>query len=223
MTEGITIAIITAIGSLLGGVIGQIIVAYATIKAATIKGNGNQTSSLPTIAPEKQKNSRFQGFWIGASLMAIVIIGFFKVTGYIPPISFGEKFVTKLIIPSNNNQGITYSIPEDGVYTFQYSDSAVSGWQSDDPNPQRWHATISCFRGGAVQWKDAGVDFNLMLFEIGTRKSYKTREEATKASIGQKATAGFKANEQITCVISDGQYDFGDNSGEVVIDVFVSP
>ena len=222
MTEGITIALITALGSLFGGIIGQIIVAYATIKAATIKENGSQANSQPAVKTDGKKN-KFQGFWIGTVITAIVIIALFKITGYIPPISFGEKFVTKLIIPSNNNQGFTYNIPDDGVYTFRYSDSAFSGWPSDDPNIERWHATISCFRGGEVKWKDAGVDFNFILFEIGTRKSYKTREEAIKASIGQKGRAGFRANEQITCVIADGQYDFGDNSGEVVIDVFVSP
>lgn len=223
MTEGITIALITAIGSLLGGIIGQIITAYATIKSATIKGSGNQAGSQSMTESEGNNNSKLKGFWIGTAITAIVIIAFFQIIGYIPPISFGEKFVTKLIIPSNNNQGFTYNIPDDGVYTFRYSDSAVSGWPSDDPNTKRWHATISCFRGSEVKWKDAGVDFNFILFEIGTRKSYTTRDEAIKESIGQKATAGFKASEQITCVIADGKYDFGDNSGEVIVDVFVSP
>jgi hypothetical protein len=223
MTEGITIALITALGSLLGGIIGQTIVAYATIKAAAMKGNGDQAISQPAIEPKGSKNSKIQGFWIGTLITATVIIFFFKVTGYIPPISFGEKFVSKLIIPSNNNQGFTYNIPDDGVYTFRYSDSAVSGWPDDDPNVERWHATISCFRGNEVKWKDTGVDFNFILFELGTRESYKTREATIKASIGQKATAGFRANEQITCVIADGQYDFWDNSGEVIMDVFVSP
>jgi hypothetical protein len=222
MTEGITIALITAIGSLLGGILAQSIAAYATIKAATLKQGENQSASQ---AAGSNKNSQLlPGFWIGTLITAIVIIAFFKITGYIPPISFGEKFVTKLIIPSNNNQGFTYNIPNDGVYTFRYSDSAVSGWQPlDSPNTERWHATVSCFRGSAVIWDNGGVDSNFSLFEIGTGKSYKTRGEAIRSSSGENATAGFRAGEQITCVIADGQYDFGDNSGEVVLDLFVSP
>ena len=37
MSEGVLIALITAVGSLLGGIIGQFIAASATVKAAEIK------------------------------------------------------------------------------------------------------------------------------------------------------------------------------------------
>ncbi len=72
MSEGIVIALITALGSLFGGIIGQLITASATIKAATIKEKVNQTSI------SKDENSRswngiLTGALIGASSTLVVI------------------------------------------------------------------------------------------------------------------------------------------------------
>lgn len=222
MSEGIIIALITAIGSLLSGIVGQIIAANATIKAAAIKQKADEKPLSKEIDNKSRRGGAWQGFLGGALIGAIIIFSILKMTGYIPPFLIGEKFVTKLLIPSNNNLGVTYNIPEDGVYTFKYSDSAVSGWGTADNGEARWHTTIVCFRGNNVVWNGVGVDGEKAVFQIGTGKSYKTKKEAIKSSSGQEGKAGFQTGEQVTCVVGDGRYDFGDNGGEVFLDVFVS-
>lgn len=70
MSEGITIALITAIGSLLGGVIGQIISASATVTAATVKANPNQS---PDSNRSLSWSSILGGAIIGAVLTLVVL------------------------------------------------------------------------------------------------------------------------------------------------------
>lgn len=81
MSEGIIIALITAIGSLVGGVAGQFIVASATVKAAMIKEGGNFAS---TTADEKSFSwsGVFGGAVIGAvfTLVVLFFLGFFPVS-----------------------------------------------------------------------------------------------------------------------------------------------
>jgi hypothetical protein len=75
MSEGIVIALITAIGSLLGGVIGQKIVASATVRAAEIKTNPNRISDSKSKKP-LSLSGILGGALIGAVLTLVVLAAF---------------------------------------------------------------------------------------------------------------------------------------------------
>ena len=80
MSEGIIIALITAFGSLLGGIIGQLITASATIKAATIKEKINPTPS------NKDKKPHSWGIVIGGAIIgAIATLVILSLFGMFPP------------------------------------------------------------------------------------------------------------------------------------------
>lgn len=77
MSEGIVIALITAVGSLLGGIIGQIITASATIEAAKIK------DKAPTI-PNNGTNDSWKRVVVGAIIGAVVTLVILFSLGMIP-------------------------------------------------------------------------------------------------------------------------------------------
>lgn len=83
MSEGIIIALITAIGSLLGGIIGQIIVASATVRAAHIKANPNQTSDI-----NSDKSLSLSGILGGALIGAVLTLGALAIFGVL---NFGKS------------------------------------------------------------------------------------------------------------------------------------
>jgi hypothetical protein len=74
MSEGIVIALITAGGSLLGGIIGQFIAASATVKAAQIKEN--------SIKDERKIS--LGGVFGGAVIGAILTLGVLFFLGFFP-------------------------------------------------------------------------------------------------------------------------------------------
>lgn len=79
MSEGIIIALITAIGSLLGGIAGQMISASATIKAAAIKEKLNQA---PSVRGESSNNWKgiLSGALIGA-VLTMAVLAFWSLLG----------------------------------------------------------------------------------------------------------------------------------------------
>ena len=79
MSEGIIIALITAIGSLLGAVIGQIITASATIKAAEIK------EKVQLNSREEKKPISWKVMISGAVLGAIVTLIALYFSGLVYP------------------------------------------------------------------------------------------------------------------------------------------
>lgn len=104
MSEGIIIALITAIGSLLGGVIGQIITASATVKAAAIKEKVN----LPTSSKEEQPRSwgrMIGGALIGAiaTLIILSLLGIFPPDKQNPPTATENPSSTPNTADSNNS------------------------------------------------------------------------------------------------------------------------
>ena len=80
MSEGIIIALITAIGSLVGGIAGQFIMASATVKAAMIK-EGGKVSPSPVDEKSFSWGGVVGGAVIGAAFMLVVLffLGFFPV------------------------------------------------------------------------------------------------------------------------------------------------
>ncbi len=73
MSEDIIIALITAIGSLLAGIIGQMIAASATVKAAAIKEKVNQEPLPSSSERNNKKGNRFWGFLGGALIVDIFV------------------------------------------------------------------------------------------------------------------------------------------------------
>ncbi len=137
-------------------------------------------------------------------------------------INANTKSVARLIIPANSNQGITFAIPESGVYNFQYSDSVANIQGNTDPNSGGWYTSVNCFRGDTAIWDEATKN-KIFYFGVGSYKIYNSRDEAIKESIGGKASENFIAGENVTCVLADGYDKFSDNNGEVILDVFVLP
>lgn len=103
MSEGITIALITAIGSLLGGIVGQIITASATIEAAKIKGQSNKSSS-------SEKNNSWKRVVLGAGIGAIATLVILFSLGMIPPNSQNTPVTTPDALPISTKT--SSSIPE---------------------------------------------------------------------------------------------------------------
>ena len=133
-------------------------------------------------------------------------------------------FLKQLTVPSNTDKGVVYEAQQPGTYIFQYTTGAFSAWEGGS-DIGRWTSYVLAFLGNEALFDGDSPRFDLVAFAIGGRSEggYNSKEEAISAGIGSKASIKLEANQQLTFIVSDGRFSFGDNSGEVVIDVFFVP
>ena len=79
MSEEILIALITSVGSIVGGIVGNYIVAYATIKSATIKKKGKSSKS-----PKNKKPLSWVGVFGGVVIGAVLTLAALFIFGLFP-------------------------------------------------------------------------------------------------------------------------------------------
>jgi hypothetical protein len=80
MSEGVVIALITAAGSLLGGILGQFIAASATVQAASIK-NGAKLSS----SNKNEKSFLWSGVLVGTATGTVITLIILSLLRTTPP------------------------------------------------------------------------------------------------------------------------------------------
>lgn len=91
MSENIIIALITAGGAILGGIVGAIINAYATIKAAGLKVE--QTPSQAIQEARKQKSYWGWGILGGTIIGAVIALAILAAMGIIPTDTPGDNII----------------------------------------------------------------------------------------------------------------------------------
>lgn len=178
MSEGIIIALITAIGSLLGGIIGQIITASATVKAAKIKEEAN----LPQLS--KDEKTRSWGRVItGAVFGAIATLIILFLLGMIPPntenppptaIAVTKTPVSKTQTPATTSSDSSILFNEDFEDGKAQKVTYVSGgWEiiSDETGNKVYDIDNSNGSGfpeidfGSESWKDYKIKFRVRFLE----------------------------------------------------------
>jgi outer membrane protein assembly factor BamD (BamD/ComL family) len=130
-----------------------------------------------------------------------------------------DVYVTRIEIPSNTNLGIQYQIPNTGFYKFRYIDSAYSAYDFNSSFLYIWNTKVHCYRGKSPFWSNGGLSEASLLFTIGSYE-YSTRDSAIKATRGADERVYLIKDEWITFIVADGQNDYSDNSGEIILDVY---
>jgi hypothetical protein len=187
MSEGIIIALITAIGSLLGGIIGQIITANATVKAAAIKEKINPTASNG----EKPRSWSIVigGALIGATatLIVLFLLGIFPPPVENPPTATAvyETPTSKPVTKESSNPAILFNEDfEDGK--AQKVTYVSNGWQ-----------IISDETGNKVYDIDNSKGYGFPGIDFGTQEQWKDYEIKLRARIisGSWIIIYFRASE----------------------------
>jgi formylglycine-generating enzyme required for sulfatase activity len=132
-------------------------------------------------------------------------------------VSKTPRFLESIIVPSNTNEGVTYTAPEPGTYVFQYSEplSAYALGNSE------WATEVLAFPGAVPQWKDdLTLNYETALFRLGEH-GYKTRQLALDSIRSTKRTIELGAGEVIALVAADSKPWYSDNTGSIVLDVYV--
>jgi len=126
------------------------------------------------------------------------------------------QFVGAIYIPSDTNAGITYTVPQKGTYIFQYSAPSSAFW-----NGESWATGVLAFRGFVPNWHDSiNLNNDAALFRMGNY-GYPTKQIAIDAVRGQRSMVSLKAGEVITLIVGDGKPWYEDNTGEIILDVYV--
>ena len=174
---------------------------------------------LKELGKLTKKTSTWERYalWILTALLVV----FLTTAGII--LSNGTK-ITTLQIPSEKNTGLQYQVPVSGYYTFRYKDSAFSAYALDastSPTLEAWSTTTVCFKGTEPLWGGKDLNFTAALFAFNS-DSYVTKELAVAAAEGKNKKVYLKRGDWVTCVVGDGKYTYGDNSGEIILEVYYS-
>ena len=222
MDSEITGALITAAATIFTAVIGGWVA--IKVKAMELKAKEREAGH---IFAQSEKQTVYWLWGVGGAVIgAAVALGVATFTGNLPIkpplVTPTPQFITRLTIPSDTNLGITYDIQQTGTYTFQYRDSVFSAWPSGDSDSPRWLTRAICFRGPEIEWMGESINKEAGLFVIGIG-NFSSPQMAIDRTSGAKAKVKLYAGEQLTCVVEDGFSDYFDNSGEIILDVFLSP
>jgi len=220
----IIVALITAMGSIIGGYLG----ARATIIAADRKANTNQTS-----LNNNKKNFPWGGVLGGAFLGAALTLTILFLLGVFPSGITKTPLVTEtpvivsaatpqlletLIIPSNSDNGVVYFIRKSGAYTFEYSPNTSAFW-----NGANWANQLVVFKGNTPEWANSyNLNYDTALFALGS-SGYESKELAIDGTRNQKGVAFLNAGDFITLIVGDERYTYSDNIGDITIDIIFEP
>ena len=178
MSEGIIIALITAIGSLMGGIIGSLITASATITGIKLKEKIGQPPSVKDEKPHSSWSRVFVGALIGAvaTLIVLFLLGMIPPKPENPPIATPANetpvFKTQVPATTSSNSSILFNEDfEDGK--AQKMTYIGDGWQiiADETGNKVYDIDNSKGSGfpeidfGSESWKDYEINFRVRLVE----------------------------------------------------------
>ena len=174
---------------------------------------------LKELGKLTKKTSTWERYalWILTALLVV----FLTTAGII--LSNGTK-ITTMQIPSEKNTGLQYQAPVSGYYTFRYAGSAFAAYDLNAfsaPIYEVWSTTTVCFKGTEVLWGGNDLNYTAALFAFNS-DSYVTKELAVAAAEGKNKKVYLKRGDWVTCVVGDGKYTYGDNSGEIILEVYYS-
>lgn len=167
MSESTINAIITAIGSLLGGFVG----AYATIKAAEIKEKSPLTSN------GTESKSLVSGIIAGAVIGAIITLVILVLLGLIPPTSPGT---TSTVTPTIQEPTENWELGE-LIYEENFEDGTINGlktkWgvfdivQANDGN-YVWRTSTSSFSQLSLPTTSADYAVETKIMQVSGQKGF---------------------------------------------------
>lgn len=189
-----------------------IILGGATIAAATLPSVFNNSKELALT----EREATISGTQTAIAPQLTQIAQILNATPEPPPL-----FLERIAIPSTTNQGVIHRPTETGIYQFEYVTGAFSAWQfvNNQSEEGRWGTLIVGFKGAKPIYDGRAMRLDLSLFTIG-EAGYGSENDATIGTVGERVSVELQANEEITLVAFDGRYDFGDNSGEVILDIY---
>jgi hypothetical protein len=78
-----------------------------------------------------------------------------------------------------------------------------------------------CYSGKSPRLWNSELDETGLLFELGSWE-FLDRDTAITSTRGAQEKAYLVKDEWMSCVVGDGQSDYLDNSGEIILDVYYS-
>jgi len=133
------------------------------------------------------------------------------------------RFVERITVPSSTNKGLVYQVRQTGLYSFKYVTGVFSLW-----NPQtlgegeRFTTEVVAFKGSEPIFDGNTMRMDQSIFVIGSG-NFASEDSATIQTIGSTVSADLEANQPVTLIMHDGQFDFDDNSGKIIVDIYFTP
>ena len=177
-------------------------------------------AELNKIKRSKPRNPKNKTFLLRVLAAFIFMLVFFALAIVVIPVRFHTDSIE---IPANASYGFRYLIPYTGYYTFRYVDSAYTTYDTNNlsTNTSPWNTMVFCYSGKSPQWGNGGLDETGLLFKLGSY-GFNDKDTVIASTRGSQKKVHLVAGEWITCVVGDGQTDYFDNSGEIILDLYYS-
>jgi tetratricopeptide (TPR) repeat protein len=157
--------------------------------------------------------------WPPVLLLVAIVLGIVIFTMLSPKVK-----IATITVPGKIYLGAKYQVPVSGYFTFQYVDSAYTAYDLysyNSPELRIWDTMVQCYKGEEPQWSGISLDASKALFTLGSM-DFSTKEIAIESTSGVYKKIRLEKGEWLTCVVADGKWDYSDNSGEVILDVYYS-
>lgn len=157
--------------------------------------------------------------WVPVFLLASIAIGIVIFTVFSPKIK-----IVNITVPGNSHLGTKYLVPVSGYFTFQYVDSAYTAYDLysyNSPELHIWDTMVQCYKGEEPQWNGIDLNSSSAFLKLGSL-DFSTKEIAIMSTSGAYKKIYLEKGQWITCVVADQKWNYIDNSGEIILDVYYS-
>ncbi|MEA2573471.1 MAG: hypothetical protein QOH93_769 [Chloroflexia bacterium] len=136
-------------------------------------------------------------------------------------------WITDLHILGSDDQGVEFKAPMSGTYIFRYVQGSYSTYPKDGAtlgiNP--WRTAVFVYKNGRVLWNGEHINGEAAFLRLAEAGDFPTQREVEEAiqQRNKDSQTSLNAGDKLTFIAVDGQTDYTDNPGEVVIAVLHIP
>lgn len=133
------------------------------------------------------------------------------------------QLVDTIHVSSNAHNGVELPTQEDGTYLLKIRSGVYSPWPENTGQDEQWRSIIYLYKNREIEWvqREWGSEPGFPDFQVGYWEiPGETRDEAELRALDSTTGMVLEGGDLLRLIGVDVQSSYGDNRGDVVIDVY---